>query len=239
LGWILFALATLPVGGCKMSSEQQIAAAQAAVPILQQAVDVIAVKMEAARQGMLAMEEALSDPNLSFGDKAKAQALLAEYRGDLERWIQLAEPTAAALVKVREVVDHGPEGAADVTDVLRMAAQAIAAVAPLAGPQVGAWLKLVAEILAALVLLLTGGGAVAVQKLRTLRTGFNEVVAGGEAFKDAMADPATIDRIKELPAKEIVTLAVKAFKAAQGNEQRAAATGTLVALAKLKRKPAA
>lgn len=173
----------LACGGCKMTSEQQIAAAQEAVPILQSAVERLDAQIEIVQQSMLALEAVLADPTTSFGDQQKVVAKLAEYRGELEKWQELKAPTETALVKIKEVLDKGPEGVADLTDVLRMATEAMAAVAPLTPPTVQPWLNIVSMVLTALLALFGAGGAVAVKKLVTLKTAFNEVVAGGERLK--------------------------------------------------------
>ena len=178
--------------GCKMTSEQQIAAAQETIPILQEAVERIDAQIEIVQQSMLAMEAVLADPNTPFGDQEKIVAKLADYRADLAKWRQMKDPAAAALAKVKEVVDKGPEGVADVTDVLRMAAESLAAVAPLTPPQVGSWLNIVSVVLMGLVTLFGASGAVAVKKLATLKTAFTEVVAGGEMLKKN-APTATAD----------------------------------------------
>jgi outer membrane murein-binding lipoprotein Lpp len=196
--------------GCKMTSEQQIAAAQEAVPILQEAVERIDQQIEIVQQSMLAMEAILADPNTPFGDQEKVVAKLAEYRAELAKWRQMKTPTATALAKIKEVVDKGPEGVADITDVLRMAAEAMAAVAPMTPPQVSSWLNIVSMVLMALLALFGTGGAVAVQKLFTLKTAFTEVVAGGEKLK------------KDAPA------ATEAFRAAQAKAQKHESTRLLV-----------
>jgi hypothetical protein len=83
-------------------------------------------------------------------------------------------------------------------------------VAPLAPPNVRPWLTIVNIVLTALLALFGTGGAVAVQKLLTLRTAFTEVVAGGEKLK------------KDAP------IAMAAFRAAQAKTQQHESTRLLV-----------
>jgi len=191
--------AALCGGGCKMTSEQQIAAAQETIPLLQEAVARMDAEIEVVQGSMLALETVLADPNLAFGDQEKVVARLAAYRAELERWRELKVPAETALAKVKEVVDKGPEGVADVTDVLRMAAESLAAVAPLTPANVRPWLNVVNIVLTALVALFGTGGAVAVKQLWTLKTALTEVVAGGEKLKASA--PEAVEKFRAAQAK--------------------------------------
>jgi hypothetical protein len=185
---VIFAMFIAPIGGCGTTSEQKLAAVERAVTYLRAESSKMDQRLATLDEFITRTTTALSDPNIAGSVTAAIREELLRAQAEKPAVLAAkakADQVLADLQANAERIRAG--GQVDAAALLRLAAQTLGGVGTAVGGSAGGWLQVVAMIVMGL---LGAGGAgkalVATGKLANANTALQEVVSGGETFKDSL-----------------------------------------------------
>jgi hypothetical protein len=228
---VISILGLFSIGGCNTDSKERLAALQQGVTQLQarsaQADAAIAsLQLFIAKAGPM-----LADANMTDGAVAKVKDLIAQAQSQIEDKLKYKAAVDATLADLQKELAAMPV-APDVSNEVGLVGSTLSSVGGQVGGDVGKWLALAGMVITFVSGLAPGllkaknaiGQAnTATAKAAAATTALQEVVNGGEAFKEAVKTSESVT----------AESAIKAFKDAQAQAQQSQVTKELVAVARV------
>jgi len=177
-------------GGCQLSSEERVAAVEQAVTYLQGESVQFDLRLAAIQAVIASSRTALGDPNVTGAAAEQIRATMDEATAELGKVSGVKAKVDLVMADLQtKLAAMKAGGTVDVEAELKTAAAVLGTIGGAIGGATGGWLQAISAVLIALVSALPGllvarsRGA----KLSKTETALQEVVAGGERFKDTAA----------------------------------------------------